>query len=130
MNAMGTLGELERSVMDVLWNSPEPLSATELREALSSRDLALTTVHTVLSRLEAKDFVRRQRSVRPHKYQATSSREDHMAELMHEVLGQAPDREAVLARFLGSASHDETDLLRQLLSHQDLRNRRTDRPAS
>ncbi|WGW13335.1 BlaI/MecI/CopY family transcriptional regulator [Saxibacter everestensis] len=127
---MGTLGELERSAMDVLWSAESGLSATELRDALADRDLALTTVHTVLSRLEAKNFVVRERSVRPHRYQAASSREEHVAELMHEVLGQAPDREAVLARFIGSASNDETDLLRRLLTHLDPRSRRTDRPAS
>lgn len=114
---METLGELERAVMDVLWTNGASLSATDLRDALAHRDLALTTVHTVLSRLEAKHFVDRQRDVRPHRYRATSSREDHVAELMHEVLGQAPDHEAVLARFLGAASHDETSTLRRLLGH-------------
>lgn len=120
---METLGELERAVMDVLWNSSTPLSATDLREALTHRGLALTTIHTVLSRLEAKHFVYRQRDVRPHRYRAASSREEHVAELMHEVLGQAPDHEAVLARFLGSASTDETSTLRRLLGHAGAKSR-------
>lgn len=122
---METLGELERAVMDVLWNSSTPLSATDLREALTHRDLALTTIHTVLSRLETKRFVHRQRDVRPHRYRAASSREEHVAELMHEVLGQAQDHEAVLARFLGSASTDETSTLRRLLGHSAAKSRRT-----
>ena len=49
----------------------------------------------------------RERGTRPHRYQAVSSREDHTAELMHEVLGSAPDREAVLARFIGSVTDTE-----------------------
>jgi predicted transcriptional regulator len=116
---MATLGELERSVMDVLWDSGESLTAYELLERLgdagTGRQLAPTTVLTVLSRLEAKGFVQRERSVRPHRYGAISSREDHMAELMHEVLGGAGDRTAVLERFVGQVSPDEAALLRRLL---------------
>lgn len=122
MGWMFTLGELERSVMDLLWESSTPMSAYELQDALAasgaesdSKKLAATTVLTVLSRLEKKGFVRRERSSRPHRYQAEGSREDHMAELMHQVLGGASDRVAVLERFIGQASPGETDLLRKLL---------------
>ena len=38
---------------------------------------------------------------------------------MHEVLGQAGDRQAVLARFVGSVNADEARLLRELLSGAD-----------
>lgn len=105
--------------MNVLWDSPEPLNASVLRERLtvtpSSKELAMTTVLTVLSRLEKKDFVTRARETRPHIYRATTSRAAHMAELMHEVLGAAPDREAVLARFIGQVGPGEAAALRQLL---------------
>jgi hypothetical protein len=39
-----------------------------------------------------------------------------MAELMHEVLGAAPDREAVLARFVGQVGPEEAAALRRLLA--------------
>jgi hypothetical protein len=35
---------------------------------------------------------------------------------MHEVLGQAADRQAVLARFVGSVDDEELRLLRELLA--------------
>nr|WP_278189586.1 BlaI/MecI/CopY family transcriptional regulator [Brevibacterium sp. ZH18] len=114
-DTVGTLGELERSVMDAIWVHDDGLSAAELREVLAERDLALTTVHTVLTRLEKKGFVTRDRSIRPHRYLAVSTREDHVAELMTEVLSQAPDRQAVLARFLGTVSEADTKALRNLL---------------
>ncbi|WP_229827454.1 BlaI/MecI/CopY family transcriptional regulator [Klenkia taihuensis] len=110
-----SLGELERSVMDQLWSRAVPLSAAELRDALADRGLALTTVHTVLTRLEGKGFVRHD-DARPRRFAAVASREDHAAELMHEVLGQAADRQAVLARFIGSATPGETEMLRALLA--------------
>jgi predicted transcriptional regulator len=112
---MATLGDLERSVMDVLWNNPEALTANDLRETLASKALATTTVLTVLSRLEGKGFVTRDRDSRPHLYRPTTSRADYTAELMHEVLGAAPDREAVLARFVGQVAPGEVDALRRLL---------------
>ncbi|MET4780250.1 BlaI/MecI/CopY family transcriptional regulator [Glaciihabitans sp. UYNi722] len=119
---MATLGELERSVMDLLWDSAEALTAGDIRDGLSrenaagaGKDLAVTTVLTVLSRLEAKDFVTRDRDTRPHLFRASTSRAAHMAELMHEVLGAAPDREAVLARFVGQVGAGEAATLRRML---------------
>ncbi|MEO6310305.1 MAG: BlaI/MecI/CopY family transcriptional regulator [Leifsonia sp.] len=119
---MASLGELERSLMDVLWDTNQSLSANELRDRLAdrrtttaSRELATTTVLTVLSRLENKGFVARDRESRPHLYHAVTSRAEHTAELMHEVLGSTGDREAALARFIGNVSPQEAETLRQLL---------------
>lgn len=117
------LGELERSVMDLLWDQPEPMTANEVRDALGqaspdddAKPLAVTTVLTVLSRLEKKGLLSRQGDRRPHRYAPVSSREEHTAGLLHEVLGSAPDREAVLARFIGGISPDEAAAVRRLLS--------------
>lgn len=120
---MASLGELERAVMEVLWSAHDDLTANEIKDALASadgeRELAATTVLTVLSRLEHKHVVTRDRGVRPHLYRAAMTREAHMAELMHDVLGAAPDREAVLARFVGSVPPREADALRRLLDRGD-----------
>lgn len=106
--------------MDALWEADAPLSAYDLLPALEGRDpgrpLAATTVLTVLSRLEKKGFVASDRSARPHRYTAVASRADHVAELMHEALGDAADRQAVLERFIGGVSRDDAALLRKLLS--------------
>jgi Predicted transcriptional regulator len=105
--------------MSVLWDASEPLSAYDLLPALQAADsgkpLAATTVLTVLSRLEKKGFVASDKSSRPHRYTATASRADHVAELMHEVLGESADRQAVLERFVGGVSAADADLLRKLL---------------
>lgn len=116
---MATLGDLERSVMDLLWAAKSPMTAYEIQDALaaaSGKPLAVTTVLTVLSRVERKGFATRERSSRPHRYLAAASREDHVAELMHEVLGGAVDRVAVLERFVGQASPAEAAALRKLLA--------------
>ncbi|MGK5112710.1 MULTISPECIES: BlaI/MecI/CopY family transcriptional regulator [unclassified Geodermatophilus] len=112
---MASLGELERAVMERLWSAGGPVAATELRDGLADRGLALTTVHTVLSRLEQKGFVVHDEA-RPRRFRARATREEHAAELMHEVLGQAGDRQAALARFVGGVDADEARLLRELLA--------------
>lgn len=109
--------------MDVLWDSPTSLTANELKDFLinpqisstPAKPLATTTILTVLSRLEAKGFVIRDRSVRPHAYTAAMTRAAHTAGLMHEVLGQVPDRQAALVRFIGGVTPQEAETLRQLL---------------
>ncbi len=115
---MASLGDLERAVMERLWAAEEPVAATTLRDELAgdgTRAIALTTVHTVLTRLESKGFVRHD-DARPRRFAARASREEHAAELMHEVLGQSADRQAVLARFIGSATAGEAAMLRALLA--------------
>ncbi|GAA3928885.1 BlaI/MecI/CopY family transcriptional regulator [Microbacterium soli] len=114
---MATLGDLERAVMDALWDAVGPQSAYDVQHRLESdgRVLAATTVLTVLSRLEKKGFVTSDRSSRPHHYTATASRADHVAELMHSVLGDSADRTAVLERFVGGVSVEDAETLRRLL---------------
>jgi predicted transcriptional regulator len=112
---VASLGDLERAVMEQLWAAAGPVAAPELRDALADRGVALTTVHTVLTRLEQKGFVVHD-DARPRRFSPRASREDHAAELMHEVLGRSADRQAVLARFVGSVSEDEARLLRELLA--------------
>ncbi|WP_460518144.1 BlaI/MecI/CopY family transcriptional regulator [Humibacter antri] len=117
---MVRLGELERAIMDVVWDAPAPLAATDLRDALKAsgpegKEPAITTVMTVLSRLEGKGFVVRDRDARPHLYRPAMNRAEHVAELMHEVLGSASDRDAVLARFVGQVTPHDAERLRKLL---------------
>ncbi len=116
---MASLGELERAVMETLWDAAEPLSAYDVRDRLergNARKLAPTTILTVLSRLEKKQIVTSDRSDRPFLYVPIASRADHMAELMHEALSESPDRMAVLERFIGTVSVEDANALRSLLT--------------
>src|SRR6266702_4250151 len=88
--------------MDVLWDSTEPLTVRQVGLRLTNRDLAHTTVMTVLDRLAKKGFARRQRDGRAWRYRAAANREAYVTELMLHALDQTGDRSAALASSPGT----------------------------
>jgi predicted transcriptional regulator len=113
------LGELERAIMDILWESRDPLTVRQVSSGLTERDLAHTTVMTVLDRLAKKGFARRERDGRAWRYRAAESREGYVTELMLNALEQTGDRQAALARFARSVSDTEAAALRRALGALD-----------
>jgi predicted transcriptional regulator len=108
------LGDLERKVMDVLWDSLDvPLTGRQVADHLPDR--AYTTVLTILERLRRKRLVDRSVEGKVHRFQATGSRETYMAELMIEAMGGSTDRAAVLVRFAKTVTSKEAIVLRQAL---------------
>ncbi len=74
---MAVLGELEQAVMDVLWAQTGALSVREVHARLiADRDLAYTTVMTVLDRLAKKGIVCRNLDGRAWHYRPLASRTD------------------------------------------------------
>lgn len=101
--------------MQVAWSAPGPLTARQVAGALAERELAYTTWLTVLGRLERKGLLTRDRNGRAHTYSPVGSREDLVAGLMQQALGQADDREAALQRFARSVTPAEAEALRRAL---------------
>ncbi len=122
---MAGLGELERAVMDHLWSSTEPQTVRQVHEALAThRELAYTTVMTVLQRLAKKHLVIQQRDDRAHRYLPVNKREELVASLMVDALAQAPEsdgRAAALVHFVGQVNADEADALREALAALEVR---------
>ncbi|MFV2017278.1 BlaI/MecI/CopY family transcriptional regulator [Micromonospora sp. LOL_023] len=118
---MTRLGELERAVMDVLWDRDSatgPVTVRDVAEALQERDLAYTTVMTVLDRLAGKGMVSRERAGRAWQYQPAASREAFIAQLMLDALDLAGSRDAALVRFARSVTGTEAEVLRAALTDQ------------
>ncbi|MFD3811055.1 BlaI/MecI/CopY family transcriptional regulator [Rhodococcus sp. NPDC058639] len=117
---MAALGELERAVMDHLWSSTEPQTVRQVHEALSTRrNLAYTTVMTVLQRLAKKNLVVQQRDDRAHRYMPVHGRDELVANLMVDALDQADEtagRAAALVHFVGRVGADEAEALRAALA--------------
>ncbi|MCJ0907152.1 BlaI/MecI/CopY family transcriptional regulator [Rhodococcus sp. ARC_M6] len=122
---MAGLGELERAVMDHLWSTTEPQTVRQVHEALAThRELAYTTVMTVLQRLAKKHLVIQQRDDRAHRYLPVNKREELVASLMVDALAQAPEsggRAAALVHFVGQVNADEADALREALAALEVR---------
>jgi predicted transcriptional regulator len=110
------LGELERAVMEVLWDRAQPMVVRDVARALSERGLADTTIMTVLHRLAKKGFVQRHRAGRAWCYQPTASRGSYIAQLMLDALSLTGDREAALTHFAHSVSTPEAEVLSQALA--------------
>jgi len=95
MVAMAILGDLEHQIMSVLWRSPEPRSVREVHESVGEqRDLAYTTVMTVLDRLAKKQLVSRELDGRAWRYRPAVSAAQLVAEEMHGLLGSIPEASA------------------------------------
>ncbi|MFJ5219735.1 BlaI/MecI/CopY family transcriptional regulator [Streptomyces sp. NPDC088354] len=107
-------GELEESVLAVLWTAGRPQTAAEIRRALDET-LARTTVATVLARLTEKGTVGRQDAGRGFAYFPVQDAHGLTAHRMHRVLDQDDDRESVLARFVDQLAPEDERLLRGLL---------------
>lgn len=118
-HSMRSLGELERAVMDVLWDSASPMPATSISAQLPNPDLKANTILTVLSRLETKGFVRRIKGNRASQFAPTASRQEHVAEVLRDVLNDSGDPTAALAHFASSVSSEQADILRGALHQRD-----------
>ncbi len=113
---LDSLGELEARVLEVLWNSSEPLSVREVGVALRRRPaLAYTTVMTVLDRLHDKGYVTRAKLGRAFSYRPRVAREELFAERAVAALSpKGPPPNAVLAAFLDSVESRDPQLLDRL----------------
>lgn len=111
---MRGLGELEAAVMDVLWHAREPLKVRQVLERLDTgKQLAYTTVLTVLDNLHRKDWVSRELEGKAYWYQPTISRVEAATNAVRDVLVASGDPEAALLHFAQSATTEESAVLRR-----------------
>jgi predicted transcriptional regulator len=109
-------GELEGQVLDILWSADGPRTTREVHTALAAeRELAYTTVMTILVRLWQKGLLEREPRGRSYAYLPIESRDERVASRMRELLAGAADRSAALAGFVESLPAGEVDDLRRLL---------------
>jgi predicted transcriptional regulator len=94
-------GDLEATVMDLLWSAGRPLLVREVIDLMRpERAPAYTTVMTVMDNLHRKGWLRRTRDGRAWRYEPVLGRQAYTARLMHEALAVSDDRAGVLARFV------------------------------
>jgi predicted transcriptional regulator len=128
MAKLTRLGDLERAVMDHLWSASQPQTVRQVHEALCERrELAYTTVMTVLQRLAKKNLVSQIRDDRAHRYAPVHGRDELVAGLMVDALDQASDsgsRQAALVYFVERVGADEAEALRRALDELESSHRK------
>jgi predicted transcriptional regulator len=114
-------GALESAVLAVLWGASAPLSPGEVRERLaqggieSGAELSYSTVVTILTRLHEKNALSRERDGRAYRYAPVADEAGLAARRLSQLLDRAPNRDAVLSRFVADLSEHDERLLRELL---------------
>ena len=87
----GQLTEFELEVMSILWAS-DGATATEVHQNLSEdRELAYTTVSTILRVLEKKGVVVPEKVGRQHLYKPVVSKEEHQSQSLDNLLNKVFD---------------------------------------
>jgi predicted transcriptional regulator len=91
------LGPLESAIMLTLWDTHEALKVSEVTGRLTyPRDLAYTTVMTVLTILCRKDLARRHRNGQAWLYRPALSRDDYLTQRVRDLITLACDPETVV----------------------------------
>ena len=109
------LGELQTAVMELLWQEPE-LTVNEVEERLRRRrEIAHTTVQTILDRMHSKGYLAREKRGKAFVYAPRYTREEFERGVAQQVLGALLGQftEPALSAFVDIVSKD-ADTLDQL----------------
>jgi predicted transcriptional regulator len=113
---MPRFGQLEEQVMLRVWAADHPVQVREVRAALRpDRELAHTTVMTVLDKLFRKGWLRRETTGRAYRYSPVMSRDSYTAALLHEAWSTAGNPAAALVHFIEAMNSEQRAALRDAL---------------
>ena len=122
------LGDLQHAILRVLWQKKEA-TVVEVLESLSDeRDRALTTIATMLTKMEKRKLVAHRSEGRQFVYRALVSesqvRRSMIAELAERLFGG--DLTALVSHLLEEHEIDATEVerLRELIAEQGSREKR------
>lgn len=113
---MGDFGQLEAQVMERLWAAGQPVTVRVVFEELAAeRQIAYTTVMTVLDKLHRKGWLSRVMVDRAYVYSPVRTREAYSADLMREALSDSRNSPGTLVAFLDQLTVAEARQLRAAL---------------
>ena len=84
------LGDLERKIMEIIWESEGPVSVSDVVRVLNrKRKIAYTTVMTIMGRLVDKGILTRKLSGSSYQYLPKVGREKFIAKSVHNIFTTA-----------------------------------------
>lgn len=106
------LSDLQWAVMEVLWNHRQCTAAEVLEKVHYEKELARTTVTTVLERLADDGVVKVAANGSPKQYMAALSRDDARRSMVGELVQRAFEGNpaAMVNHLLGEAGASEEEL--------------------
>ncbi len=115
------LGPLESAVMDRMWARRKATVREIVDDIGKRRDLAYTTVMTIMSRLHEKGLLVRERDGKGYLYRPAFSRDEHRARLSRELVRGLVDEfgDVALAQFaaeLDTVDASHRSVLKKLAS--------------
>jgi len=123
-----SLGSLETEILEILWDAGSP-TAKEIHDRILAdpdRQLAITSVTTVLQRLSQKGWVMRHRQNRVFRWQAKVSRAESQMLQCHDRLQEflavsTPDTVATFADRLDPATVEQLERITERLKLERLK---------
>lgn len=113
---MSPFGDLEATIMHRMWQADAPRSVRDmLIELQQQREIAYTTVLTVMERLFRKGLLNRVPVGRAYHYSPSESRASYTARLMAEVLSDSTDTAETLVHFAQRVTAQEAKQLAKAL---------------
>ncbi|MBE0447716.1 MAG: BlaI/MecI/CopY family transcriptional regulator [Actinobacteria bacterium] len=106
------LGDLEADIMELMWQR-DIASVREIHKALKmDRDIAYTTVMTVMSRLSNKGILQKERDGKHYLYKPAVSKEEFSQTMFSSMVGgfKADLGSQALSFFVESLTEDEETL--------------------
>lgn len=124
MPAPELLGPLEGDVMEVMWDRSEATVRDVLTALRPRRELAYTTVMTVMNNLVTKRLLERRPEGRAFTYRVALSREEFLKEKSREAVTEVLERfgDLAIARFIETVallSPEDIERLRALSGRQE-----------
>ena len=81
------LGELESDVMEIIWQSKEPISVRIVTQSLQKkRQIAYTTVMTIMGRLVDKGLLKRNESSKAYTYRSAYSKDRFLTRVSRQII--------------------------------------------
>jgi BlaI family transcriptional regulator, penicillinase repressor len=121
--AVRRLGELEAAAMDALWDRESPVTVRDVLDMLAERQLAYTTVMTVMNNLFEKGMLTRSMVGRAWVYLPAMTRGEYTSQVMRDALLSTKDQSSALAHFVDAMTDEESAAVRDLLRRRSRKRR-------
>lgn len=111
------LGSLESEIMEIIWRKGEEVSVRDVLEVLQmNREVAYTTVMTIMGRLAGKRLLEKRKSGNSFLFRPTMTREDFTEQIVGNVLDDllADFGDAALAHLVHRAHEQDRAVVEKL----------------